>query len=143
MSNLYQDIRTALQDQAATAVGFPVAARRAYENSKFVPPASAAGVSWVAMAVRPIEDKPYSVSGDAKKHQGLFLINVYTPFNEGPAACEALVDNIRSVFDPSGNMKQGGITIFLDYAQRGPLIPDAEWAMIPITVGWRAYTPQT
>lgn len=141
---IYENIRKALQDQAATADDFPAANLRAYENSKFTPPASTSGTAWVAMALKPIEDKPFSVGGDQKLHRGMFLVNVFTPFNEGPAACEVLVDKIRSVFDPSGRVPaDDGLVIYLDYSQRGPAIVDPEWMMIPITIGWRTYSPLT
>lgn len=139
MSNLYQDIRTALQDQAALTPGFPAAANRAYENSKFTPPVK---TPWVAMSLRPTNERPYSVGGDVKAHTGMFLINVYYPFDEGPAACEAMADAIRDMFDPSEHLEHGTETIFLNYAQRGPLMSDAEWAVIPVTIGWSVYSPK-
>lgn len=139
MSNLYQDIRTALQDQAALTPGFPLTANRAYENSKFTPPVK---TKWVAMALRPTNERPYSVGGDVKAHKGIFIVNLYSPFNEGPAAIEALADAVRTMFDPSEHLDHGGETIFLDYAQRSQIISDPEWSMISVTIGWSVYSPK-
>lgn len=138
MTTLYQDIRKALQDQAATASGYPPEGRRAYENQQFVPPTK---ISWVELTLAPVTDKPFSVSGKDKEHRGLFLINVRSPYNEGPAACEALADNVRSAFDPAVHLNSaGGETIFLDYAQRSKAIPNAQWYLVPVTIGWRVYS---
>lgn len=137
--SLYQNIRGALQVQAATASGFPAAAKRAYEGVRFVEPSD--GSTWVKMTLIPATGRPYSVDGGTKQHTGMFQIDVFTAPGAGTGAGESLADAIKTVFAPGTRLSLNSEIVIIEYAERASVIDaDPQWLQIPVTVGWRSFS---
>jgi len=138
MTTISQDIRGALHAQAITASGFPASNLIAEEGMPFTP---AEATTWVSISFRPASQRPFSTAGSAiKVHKGTYMINVRCPAGQGTAAAESLADAIRDVFEPSTKLSLDGAYVVIDYSERTASMPDAEWTMVPVTIGWRCFS---
>lgn len=136
-----QAIRGALQQRAATAVGFPPSNQRAYEGYAFNP---TIGTTYARMTVIPSESRPAVVGAATKIHRGLFQIDIFYPAqgNPGTGAAEVLADAVKDVFAVGGSaMSVGGETVTVERVQREQVIQSPEWLQVPVTVYWLCYSP--
>ncbi len=135
--SLHTDIRVALQEQAATAAGFPPLAQRAYEGKLFVP---STGTPWARMTMLPTSGRPFSVSAEDRFEKGLFQVDVFVPYGAGSNAAEVAADAVIAVFNPASTLKQNGLFVFVQYAERARVMEqEADWICAPVTVGWQAF----
>jgi len=133
--SLLQDIRGALQLQAASAAGFPAAVD--YEGNEFSP---TYGVPWARMTLMNNSRLPFSVSGQSKITGGLFQVDLFYPVNKGTADVDVVADAVVDVFPLNSNLIRGSTRLWINYAQRNPLLQQPDSIHAPITVSWRCFT---
>lgn len=134
---VYNDIRTALETQIATVSGIPSANNRAWENVFFRPTSNS---PYVRMTLFPTSSRP-AVRGPNPqiKHDGLFLVDVVYPINEGAAMAETLADNIRAAYTVDDTFTSGSTSVRFNYSERGAGIVDGNWFRVPVTISWFSY----
>ena len=135
MASLYQNIRGALQNRLAGVAGIPDIA---YEGSVYTPLPK---TPYVDCKFMPGSGRPATMGdGHLVKHQGTFEINAVYPSGVGTGAAEAMADTIKAAFTASTILTLNSVTVRLSYAERGPVMPDATWIRLPISVGWYLYS---
>jgi hypothetical protein len=135
--SLLSDIRGALQLQAASATGFPAADQIDYEGNAFSP---TYGVPWARMTLLNNSRQPFSVSGQSKITGGLFQVDLFYPVNKGTADIDVVADAVVDVFPLNFNLIRGAVRLWINYAQRNPLLQQPDSIHAPITVSWRCFT---
>lgn len=133
------DIRAALEAEIANVTGIPSAANRAWENVRFKPTPN---TSWVRMTLSPTGSRP-AVRGPNPqlRYDGLFLVDVFVPEANGPAAADTLADNIRNSFTVDDVLTSGSTSVRFNYSERGQGFSDSPWYVVPVSISW--YTYQT
>jgi hypothetical protein len=132
------DIRGALQVRAATATGFPGSAQRYYEGLAFTP---TIGTPYARMTLFPTQGRAAVIGGALVRHQGLFQVDLFYPAGLGTGAAETVADAVKAVFIAGLSVTQGSETVTIEYAERAAAIQqNADWLMVPITVGYHCYS---
>jgi hypothetical protein len=134
MANVDRKIRAALEGQLANITDVPSIA---YENVSFSP---TTGQSYLEVRYVPVTRRP-AVRGlnPQQRYDGIFAINCYAPEGNGPAAADTLADNVIEAFEATTKLTSGGLTVFIDYAERQQGLTDSPWFLVPVSVGWYAY----
>lgn len=139
-TTLHQDIRAALTAAAASTVGFPVAAQRAYDGTTFTP---TAGTPWARLTFLPNSARPYDVVAALDENRGLFLVSLFYPAMRGTATIEAMGDALRDVFKPKTDLFQNSTRVRIERRERRAAVVDPDdpsWLMLVLTVYWRVYS---
>jgi hypothetical protein len=134
---MLSDIRGALQLQAASAAGFPASNQIDYEGKAFSP---TLGVPWARMTLMNNSRLPFSVSGQSKITGGLFQVDLFYPIGAGTAAIDVVADAVVDVFPLNSNLIRVSTRLWINYAQRNPLLQQPDAIHAPITVSWRCFT---
>lgn len=134
-ATLYQNVRGALQAQAATAAGFP--SQVAYENVMFT---STVGTPYARMTLMPQLGRPFSVSSDVKRHDGLFQVDIFYPANAGTALAEAAADAVRDALSAAKRLAAGSDILAIDYVERAAALQQPDWIQIPVTAKWHCFS---
>jgi hypothetical protein len=133
--SILQDIRGALQLQAASAAGFPTEV--GYEGKLFSP---TFGVPWARMTLLNNSGLPFSISGRSKITGGLFQVSLFYPVNKGTADIDVVADAVVDAFPLDMNLFKNAARIWINYAQRNPLLQQPDSIHAPITISWRCFT---
>lgn len=132
--SLHQDVRGALQGAIEAVPGFPPANQRAYEGVTFT---STVGTPWARMTLMSNSRRPFSVDGTSNITGGLFQIDLFYPSNLGTAAIEQMADKVLDAYPLNAPLVKGSTRVSLYYAERAPMLSEADYVHIPITVSWR------
>jgi hypothetical protein len=124
-------IRAALEVALAAVPGIPAA--RAYQGVLFTP---VLGTPWVRASIVWTTQRQAALGTDLYLHEGLFLVNVFSPQGKGAKAVEAIADAICADFVPTAPLGNG---VRVRYAQKAALIEEPDWLSIPITIGFYTY----
>lgn len=137
-TTITQDIRGALQKQAANAAGFPTTVVR--QGLGEVMPANSE--SHARLFYIPASTRPFNVRSKRFEHVGLFQISLYGPGGGGTGAIEQLADNVRAVFKPGETrLAAGPDTVTIDFSERADAMEvENDWLMVPTTVMWRCFS---
>ena len=138
MPSLDQSIRGALQVHALAVPGFPSQDQVAFENVKF---SSTTGVPYARLTVAPASSRPLGANVRTKRHDGLFLVDLFVPADTQTAAIEALGNAVKDAFAPATRLVQDGVAVQTDYAERSRVMdqkPDC--LMCAVTVGWHCFS---
>lgn len=136
--SVYGDIRSALESQVANISGVPSAANRAWQNVQFTP---TTGTSWIRMTFQPTRRRPQDVTADGlQRFDGLFLIDIFSPEGNGPAAAETLADATVDAFEAGTVLSANGQVLMIEYAEidRAPN-QDSPWFQVPVTIKWKVF----
>lgn len=134
--SLYQDIRGALQLQAASAAGFPAADQIDYENKGFTP---TLGVPWARMTLLTNSGRPFSLDGISKIDGGLFQVDLFYPINKGTQDVDVVADAVVATFPLDTNLIRGAARLWINYAQRNPNLQQPDAIHAPVTISWRCF----
>lgn len=136
--SIYGDIRAALESQVSSVSGIPSAANRAWQNVRFEP---TTGTTWVRMTLNPSRRRPQDVTATGlQRYDGLFLVDVFAPEANGPAAAETLADAVVDSFEAGTVLSSGGQTIEIEWAEISTsAVADSPWFQVPITIKWKAF----
>jgi len=130
-----QDIRKVLEERLVSVSGLTVD-QIAWENKKFPNPSD----TWIRAKLMPTEAKAAAIgAGNAVLNRGLFLVDVFIKQNQGPAAADALVDNILAGFAYGTQLTVSGKIINIRHAERAGAFQDDPWYYVPVTITWYSY----
>lgn len=131
------DIRAALEERLDTIVGFPSAANRAYENVNFRP---TTGATWARITLSITGIEP-ATRGDNPQYRydGLFLVTLAGPQDQGPGALDDLADLVRQAYTVSDVLTKNGVNVRFLFSDRSQGFSDTPWYLVPVTVRWYTY----
>ena len=161
MASIYDNIRAALEIKLSTISGVPSIG---WENLQFSP---TTGQPYVKPRFLPTRREP-AVRGlnPQMYYQGIFRVECYVPEGDGPAAGDALANQIIEALDATSSIYYDNVTdsllteaeafltlesgkrILLDnvtyvsirYAERESAEIDGPFYMIPVNIGWYIYS---
>lgn len=139
------DIRNALEAHVSNIVGVPstpsVAAANDWENVLFTPDVDPVPVGFFRIRFAPTSRRPTDITATGvKRYDGLFLIDVFWPSNEGPNAADEKADAIIDAYDAGGTLTSNGVNVRLEYAERrAGAIFDPPWYQVPVSIKWKAF----
>lgn len=128
------NIRQALEGHLSTLSVLPDVA---WDNVHFEP---VVGTSFVESHLQPFRERRASVgkTGTIKK-DGLYIINIMTPKNEGSKEADTLSDEIKNHFEASTSLTHGGTTVRILYAERKPPVEFKSWMATPIVMEYYVF----
>ena len=138
-----QECRYALRAVLLTVPGMPrdpsnpTKLNLAKPNRDFTP---RLGVAWVREGCTPGPEqlKSLPATGGKLRTQGTYFLDVFLPENEGEAASDTLVGNLRLAFRPSTKLRYNNQSLtVVRFAAANGLNKDG-WYHIPITIAWYA-----
>jgi len=138
--SVFKSVRKALELSTDSITGFPGSDRRDWENVNFDP--EIVSETWVRLNVIPVSDRPSTRGGTPQMRlDGLFLISIFTPTNQGPDAADELADEICSTYTVGSLVSADGVNVRFEYAERGQGSEPAEspWYMVQVTARWFTY----
>jgi hypothetical protein len=113
----------------------------AWENKSFPPPTSN---RWLAAFLIPatVQHRTLSDAGFVE-HRGIYQISVFGPLEAGAAPQEEIAGAIKSHFKRGTRIYQGAARIEITSAIVNQGFKDGNRWQIPVTVNFRAFTPNT
>lgn len=134
---VYADIRRALEVQLATIVagGAP---EIAWENERFEP---TVGAAWLRPVFAPQSSRPTDVTASGlKRYDGTFLVDVFAPQGNGPAAADVLAASVIAAFAPGTPLTKGSVTVQVEWSEVfSAATLDPPWYTVPTTVKWKSF----
>lgn len=129
---LHQDIRNALEGELSNVSSLPADVDP--ENVHFDP---TTGTEWVRIRLQPTQRRPTTIGPNPNKRaQGIFLVDVFRPQNEGPESAEQIADDVLQQFEPGKVLKQNNRRIHVQWSERAQARSDPPWYMVPVSVAW-------
>lgn len=128
-------IRTALENHLNTTT--PALPAIAWDN---VPIEQAAGTAYIQAMFVPILRRP-AVRGPnpQHRHEGVFLLTVCTPQDEGSGPAMALADQLQTRFNGSTDVTFGGVSVSLIYSEAEMGYHRPPFYCVPVRISWYAY----
>ena len=109
----------------------------AWEGESFEPPDPARG--WVRETLKPQESSLVTLGPSGRIiTSGIYLVDCFTPLNDGTAASDALVSSVLAVFPPALKLTDAWRIVRILGTSRAGAMPSAEWLMVPVTVRWQS-----
>lgn len=140
---IYNDIRAALEAQAATAAGFPPPNLRNTDGGTFQP---SLNKPWARLHLIPSSGRPISVDAKTIAHRGLFQIDLFYPASTGIKVAEAVAGAIKDAFAPGFTrlpLPGTNARIHIAYVERIHAVKDDnEWEPVSVQVAWRVWAPR-
>ena len=132
--SIYDDIRAVLEVNLSNISGLPSVA---WENVSFNPQTQS---PYIRPRLVPTIRKP-AVRGLTPQmyYQGYFLVECYTPENQGPSAADDLADLIMTNLEATTDISHNGLTLCLRYAERDLGTQEGAHYMVPVRIGWYLY----
>lgn len=129
------DIRVALENHLATTT--PSLPSIAWPNVEFTP---TTGTTYLRAAFIPITRRPVTAGPTPEqRHNGLFMVNIYTPENQGAAAGMAYADQIMARFNGSDSVVSGDVIVRFEYSEAKRPLHEQPFYVIPVEIGWYSY----
>tara|TARA_R110000868_G_scaffold317712_1_gene578506 strand:+ start:3040 stop:3447 length:408 start_codon:yes stop_codon:yes gene_type:complete len=134
MANITREIRSVLETQLASVTDVP---QIAYENVPYEP---TTGTSYIQVNYLPTSRRP-AVRGlnPTQRYEGIFVILCYAPEGKGPAAAEAIAENVMSAFEATTSLTTNNTSVSIDYSEVKQGYLDSPWFVVPVNIGWYAY----
>lgn len=124
----------ALEKALEGVSGIPVLA---WENTGYEP---VIGTPWARPLFKPFYHRSAGIGvGAPQKIEGLYLIDLFYPTGNGPAAAGAMAQTLINTFSPGTTLTESGTNVHVEYTERKAGEPDGQWFMIPVTMKWYAY----
>jgi hypothetical protein len=129
-------VRVALENHLNTTS--PALPAIAWSN---VPYAPSEGTPYIRARLLPINRRPVVMGPNPEQRlSGLFYLTVYTPENQGAAAGVTLVDQLLARFDGATSIVTANAMVRLEYAEPKSDLHEPPFYVIPIEIGWYAYS---
>lgn len=134
MASIYDEIRAVLENTLSSVSNIPSIA---WENVNFNPPNNA---SYIKARLVPTIRRP-AVRGTNPQmyYQGYYLIEVYCPEGNGPAAADALANSIIDAFEATTDLSLGAFRLPIRYAERDLGVREGAFYKVEIRIGWYKY----
>lgn len=129
----YTDVRAALYTRLQAFPTLPSVLD--WENVRSDKP----GLStYIREALKPVAAQAVSIGPKARiRDQGMWLLDVFAPSNEGPKVGDDMADGLREWFYPGLALATpSGLTVIVRQATRFPTIQKGDWRQVPIAIRW-------
>lgn len=129
------DIRVALENHLATTS--PALPSVAWPNVPFKP---THGTAYLRAQFIPVTRRPVVVGpSPEQRYSGLFMVDVYTPDDNGAAAGMAYADQIMTRFNGSDAVTTTNVVVRLEYSEAKMPLHEAPFYVIPVEIGWYSF----
>lgn len=131
-------IRQALETKlntwaAAQTPSIPVA----WENVPFTPPST----RYIRSNILPAPTTSGTLARTHVRYSGILQVTLVMPNNSGPSAADALIDSLRTAFDPALLITQGAIKIYvIEPASPSPPLQEQDRFIIPVSIQYECHT---
>lgn len=134
MANVYDLIQRALEERLSAFSSLP-SGGVAWENVEFKP---TEGTAWCRAFISPSEVSRKTLGEDGySRVDGVFLVTLYYPKNQGSGACRRVADALAQWFKSGTRLTAGVVTVTCSSARRAAaLTDDPKWYQIPVQVFW-------
>lgn len=134
MASIYDQIRATLEVELSNVSDIPDIA---YENVPYKP---TTGQSFVVPKFVPVTRRP-AVRGLNPQHryEGVFRVFCYVPEDSGPSAADGLANKVIDAFESTTDLTFDGVTVSIDYAERGVGFTEKPFYYVPVNIGWYIY----
>lgn len=131
-------IRVALENRLATST--PALPAISWPNVPFTP---ASGTPYIRARFIPVTRRPVTAGPlPEQRHTGLFMVNVYTPEDQGAAAGMAYAEQIMTRFDGSSAIITADVIVRVEYSEAKLPLHEPPFYVIPVEISWYSYVPQ-
>ena len=118
--------------------GMPPQSQTAFENVRFT---STPGTPWARLSLVPASSRPVAVNARTKRHDGMFLVDLFVPADTGTNAIEALANAVKDAFAPATRLILDGVAVQIDYAERSAVMSQQpDWLMCGVTIKWHSFS---
>jgi len=128
------DIRQALDARLAATSGLPSVFFENVPNEQ-VPTTSHVRVQFISTSRRPANRGP----NPQHRIQGLYILTVCTPIDEGSGLALDYVDSLLDRFNGSSDVAGVAITVSIEYSEAQSAFVDEPFYCVPIEIAWYAY----
>jgi hypothetical protein len=129
-------VRVALENHLNTTS--PALPAIAWPNVPYTP---SEGTPYIRARLLPINRRPVVMGPNPEQRlSGLFYLTVYTPENQGAGAGVTLVDQLLARFDGATSIVTANAMVRLEYAEAKSDLHEPPFYVIPIEIGWYAYS---
>jgi hypothetical protein len=131
-------VRLALENHLNTATTSPTLPVRAWPNVVYTP---VPGTPYIRAEVIPVNRRPVVLGPTPEQRlSGLFYLTVYTPEGRGAHDGMTLVDQLLTRFDGATSIVTANAVVRLEYAEAKLPLHEPPFYVIPIEIGWYAYS---
>lgn len=129
------DIRQALDAHLAATANVPEIAFQAvgYEQQPLV---THIRVEFIPTSRRPASRGP----NPQNRHQGLYIMTVCTPEDNGSGPALDIADMLMGRFDGSSDIAGIETTVSIEYSEAGTGFMDPPFYCVPVSVAWYTYS---
>ena len=143
MTSKLDDIRVALENHLDTTPATPAPALPSGIAWPNVPYTPTTGTAYLRARFVPVTRRPVTAGPQAEqRHSGLFVVNVYTPEDQGAAAGVTLADKLCDRFEGSTSIVAAAVNVRLEYAEAKQPLHEPPFYVIPVEIGWYSYVSQ-
>lgn len=134
MSAPYSNIRSAFAEHLLT---YPQVPAIAWENVTFNP---VAGQPYLKPTLLPGEPQQAEIGTDGiNMHPGIYQISIFYPSGGGVYSVNQLRDGLINHFKRGTVLTYSGDSVRVVKSYPGPMLQEADYIQIPITIQFRAY----
>ena len=129
----YTDVRAALYTRLQAFPTLPTVID--WENVRFDKPGLA---TYIMESMKPVDARATSIGPKARiRDQGMWLLGVFSPANEGPQVGDDMADGLREWFYPGLALATpSGLRVIVRQATRFPTIQEDDWRHVPVAIHW-------
>lgn len=130
--SVHGDIRAALRARLHTAIADDAVA---FEGRLYN---SGVGVVYYRETFKPNVSDLQTLGPTGRiRHEGLYLLDVFSPAGKGVTEVESLVGALMDLFPPNLNLTQNGRVVIVRKAYRsGIQTQQGGYLMVPVTISW-------
>lgn len=137
MTNL-NNIRTALENHLATTS--PALPDIAWPNVPYTP---TQGVSYLRATFMPVTRRPVTAGPTPEQRRtGLFMVNIYTPEDQGALAGTQIAERIEERFNGSSAIIVSSTIVRIEYSEAKLPLHEPPFYVIPVEISWYSYATE-
>lgn len=138
MTTKINEIRIALENHLATSS--PALPAISWPNVPYTP---TTGTPYIRARFMPVTRRPVTAGPTPEqRHTGLFMVNVYTPEDQGAAAGMGYADQIMARFNGSDAIITADVIVRIEYSEAKLPLHEPPFYVIPVEISWYSYTTQ-
>lgn len=133
MAGVHSNIRAALREKLNTLASVPPIALEGY------PYEPTTGTTYFRETLVFQDSRLTSLGAFGRlKHEGVWMVDIYTPAGKGTALADDWADKLTTLFAAGVNMTKSGTTVRVTRAFAGPAQHPVNWVMRPCMIDWFA-----
>jgi hypothetical protein len=131
MPGVHSYIRAAIREKLQTLAGLPPVAWEGYPYEPVI------GTTYFRETLNFQDSQLTSLGRFGRlKHEGVWMVDVYTPGGKGTALADDWADKLTTLFAAGVTMTKTGTTVRITRAFAGPAQHPVNWVMRPCMIDW-------